>query len=667
MRAEKGVIYEIGKANRWLKADVVRGYHDQIAAAKKLHAERTAEARKINDVRIREKSLIDINRELAGSYREVAGDARKASTDARLNAGPGFWQKFKDTWYGTVSMFRSVVYMARLVADGFRLVFNIVRAVVNVFVTIIRTWANVVTTALKMGAAVGGVVVGALALAAREAIGFETAMSRVGGVVGKMVDQMPQLALAIREIGKQFGMAGSEISQGAFQLASFGYGERETKAMLPGVTLLARASAGETGGRTDTERSSELVARMLLVWKRPAEEATRVANLLAAANAFTAATFERLYTAMPKASLAASLVNMSMEELTATISQLMNVGMEGGPAGAAFFGMIQRLVKPTKEMQGSFEPALKRIGLTMRDINPAIVGFRGSLVNLEKVYRTVTEAEWAHLVAVFRNRMGALALNAVVKQGVAEHDRLTQAITGTNQAQRQSNIMLYTVSGQWDRFKAGLRDLGIVLTDKMRGPLMRFLGAMANWFDALGKTPQVRALANALGYLAGQLADLALRLVSMIDLKKSWPDFVNALTGYMARAARVAIVGMGLIEYAFRQIADPASPLRQLWSSFWNHVVNVVEVAGGGLAGGMSAISRLFRNIFDNMEENGRSFATQFIAIMAEAAKAVAALPLRIKQFEQMGKVQEELDRYERLKKMGPEHQWALEPTRARA
>ena len=118
-------------------------------------------------------------------------------------------------------------------------------------------------------------------LEAASADSFETAMLRVGGVLTKRLDEMPALEQAVRRVGKAFGMTADEVAQGAFQLASFGYGQRQTAGMLPGVSVLARAGAGETGGAPDFERASEAIGRSLLVWRMGAGDATRVANVIA--------------------------------------------------------------------------------------------------------------------------------------------------------------------------------------------------------------------------------------------------------------------------------------------------------------------------------------------------------------------------------------------------
>lgn len=617
-RAERNMVYELAKAQRYLKGEALKTFHDQVAAAKKLHAERIKEARSLTDIKQKDLSLIDANRKLAQSYREIASDARKASEDVRRSTGPGWAAKFTQTFFKVVSWLRAVRYVGWVIMDALRTVGNAVQAVINAFVTLMRTWVNVVSTALKFGAAVGVAVVGALVLATKQAIDFESAMARVGGVLSKQLDQMPQLEKAIRAVAKAYGMSADEASQAAFQLASYGYGQKQTAAMLPGTALLARSAAAETGGAPDMNRAAEAIGRVLLVWRKDGKEAVAVANTLAAANAYSAATFERLYTAMPKASQAANLVNMSFEETVATLSQLNNAGLDASQAGAALLGLIVRLLAPTKEWRDTVESH----GVAYNTVNPAVVGFRKALQNLVALGLNPME------IATFRNRNGLLALNILTQQGSAEHDRMTRAVTGTRKAEEQSAIMLDTVGAKWQRLKAGVRDFAITLTEKVRPALKWLLDRLAGWVNWLASTPQVKALANALAGLAWGFADLAVRLLGMVDIRKNWGQFVQSIVGYMKIATKVIVVGVGVIEYAFRSIADPNSPLRLLWSSFWEFVAWSVKQGGGLVVGGVAAIRKVLENFQKDGNEYTRRWGNTFVAIIAETMKQATALML---------------------------------------
>lgn len=556
------------------------------------------------------------------ALKEDAARTEKAAKDAADRSffgSKGAYVRGWKTWMDMVSKIRSVVYMVRVAFDAFRALYRIAQFIVNVFVTIIRVWANVVGTALKLGAAIGVAMVGALALATKQAIEFETAMLRVGGVLGQNLQQLGPLKRAILDVSAATTVAAKDIAAGAFQLASFGYGQRQTARMLPGVTALAMAASGETGGDVNYEKNAELVARMLLVWRQPAEEAMRVANLLAAANAKSAATFQRLHDAMTKAAQAAALVNMPMEEMVATVSQLMNAGMEGGQAGAAILGMIQRLLKPTKEWSDAIAPNLQRMGMTMRDVNPAVVGFRTALVNLQKLGLDPVQ------VATFRNRTGMLAMNILLRQGIREHDRLTAAITGTNQAQTQAALMVSGVKGRWDFFTSSIKRFAIILTDQLRPVIAWFLDKIGRWVNAFTNTPMVQAFADAIAGLAKDFAELAIWLLYTLDLKKRWPSFVEALVGYMRTAARVVTVAFGFIEWAFAEISNPGSNARKLWTSFWQFVVDSVIWAGQILVGAWTGLQYLMEHGFGSMTDAAKVWGNTFMGIVLEVCRTVVA------------------------------------------
>lgn len=542
----------------------------------------------------------------------------------RAGTGMADWAKQMERgWFHAVSWVRSIRYVAYVITGALRSIVGVLRTAFNAFMALMNLWKNVVTTALKLGAAVGVALAGALALATKQAIDFESAMLRVGGVLGRNLQQMGALSRAVRDVAKATTIAASEIAEGAFRLASFGFGERRVAGMLPGVTALAMAASGE-GGQASYERAAETVARMLLIWQRPARDAMRVANLLAAANANSAATFDRLATAMPKAAQAANLARMPMEELVGTLSQLMNAGMEGSQAGAALLMMITRLMNPTEEFAEAISGNLRRYGMTMRDLNPAVVGFRNALINLQRLGLTPTQ------IATFRNRTGLIAMNILLRQGVREHDRMTRAITGTNQAVRQASIMVSGVKGRWDFFLASLKELAITISEKLRPVLAWLLDKVGRWVNWLSSTPQVRSLANALGVLAKHLAETAINLLYNLNVAKWFPVFMRTLENYMRRTATIMLTFFGLLEWAFRNLINPNSPMRTLWGSFWDFVEDSVVLATQGVVGVITGAIKLIELAMQRSGDLAKQWGTLIGATVVEVARIVAIEVMKI-------------------------------------
>lgn len=453
---------------------------------------------------------------------------------------------------------------------------RVVSGAIQFFLSLVRAWGRVVTTALKLAAVVGVTLVGALAMATKTSINFETSMLRVGGVLGKTLEQMEDLQRTVREVAKTSTFRPGEIAGGgAFALASAGFDESQISRMAEGVTKLAEAFQADFGP------AAELTATILRTFGMRAEETNRVVNVLAAANAKSAATFDRLYAAMPKAATAAQLVGMSFEEMTATIMLFENAGIHGEQAGAALRMMITNLLNPAAEAV----KMLKDLGISTRDVNPAVVGWTTALRNLQPVLADSTRA------AMLFSRTGLMGAVAVAREGVDEIDRLRESITGTNQAFVQAAIQTAGVAGQWKFLMSSLEELQIAVTEKVRPELAALLSDVSKLVNALAGSREVRAFANALGLAARQAREFVGALLGRVDLTSMWPKIIAAVKGYLLKAVYVistAVATAKTIIAAFSQDAGA------MWSGFWVSVVKTVVWAGkmiSGLVWGIRAVT----------------------------------------------------------------------------
>src|SRR5690606_18988853 len=111
----------------------------------------------------------------------------------------------------------------------------------------------------------------------RAAAGFEQSMAQVQVVSGATARQMEAMQAQALKLGADTAFSAGEAAAGMLELAKAGFTAEQTMAAIGGVLDLAAA------GNLSVAQAAEISANAINAFNLPAEEAGRVADLLAAA------------------------------------------------------------------------------------------------------------------------------------------------------------------------------------------------------------------------------------------------------------------------------------------------------------------------------------------------------------------------------------------------
>lgn len=182
----------------------------------------------------------------------------------------------------------------------------------------------------KMGmvtAVAGGVITAAFALAVRTSGQFEQSMANVAAVAGATGEQLKGLSNFAREMGATTVFTASQAADAMYYLASAGYGVEKMMKALPGVLNLAAATGGELAEVTNS------VVATLNQFELGARDAARVSNVFAAAIGKSQATMGKLAVSMSYAGAGANALGLSLEQTTALLSKIYDIGIDASMAG----------------------------------------------------------------------------------------------------------------------------------------------------------------------------------------------------------------------------------------------------------------------------------------------------------------------------------------------
>jgi len=370
--------------------------------------------------------------------------------------------------------------------------------------------------------AIGGLIAGA-ASAIREATEiinkFDSAvaeLSAITGATGEDLDFFRQKAI---QLGPEFAKSATEVVD-AFKLVGSARPELlKNSEALAEVTesalLLAQASGLEL------ETSVDSLTSTLNQFGVPAEKAADAVNTLAAGSKAGAAPVDQISQSLVAFGAVANQSNVSLEESVGLIETLADKSITGSEAGNKLRNVLT-ILSTADALPKTALDELEKFGVNLDVVTDNSIPLNERLTEFSKIAGDSTA-----LVKVF-GRENQVA-GSIILNNVDRFNELTDAVTGTNVAFEQAEIVSRTLEFQTAKTEATYESLVLSL-DNGTGPLSETL----------------------VGYekLKQSLFEF---LTTANDATASNDDLVNSLNKFTA--AFDSFAGTGLISEAQKQLA----------------------------------------------------------------------------------------------------------------
>ena len=280
----------------------------------------------------------------------------------------------------------------------------------------VATVASSVTAAIAVLDKLGGAAAaafGAAQSAVEQTIGafsdFDAGVRAIAAGMGST--NLRQIGADITELGIQSEFTTEQVSRGAQALAQLG----ATEATLRPLLETAIKIAGVT--KTDIADAAEIAKAQMNAFGLEVTDLARLSTLLIQASTKSAATMQRLATALQFAGPAAANVGQSLEDVVPAIEALIDKGLDASIAGTAIRGAFSDLLNPTKEAAA----AIDSLGLSLDDVNPTSVKLADIIGKLQ-----AANLDAARAFQIFGDRAGpaVLALTKATREGKVGADAL---------------------------------------------------------------------------------------------------------------------------------------------------------------------------------------------------------------------------------------------------
>ena len=516
-----------------------------IRAARELELQRidvyNVEARKLNDIKAAKQALLAIEREIA--QQQLAGSV--ANTKLLEN------QRKVQSRLDALQAERGIEGGLQRIAAGGGAFLLAIQA---------RLLANYATLNVLTGAFQSGV---------QFIIEFDKALRNLGAIAGLTNTQLGSIKTTIVELSRDTKFSAAELAEAATTLAQAGFSVRQIRESLAPIALFATATG------TDLKSSVDLITTTLTVFKLSATETTRIVNGFTEAINGSKLGVDQLVLGFQYAANVAADSGLRVEELTAALGGLANAGIRSGSTlGTGFSQILVDLANPTDKLQDT----LKRLGLSMLDVDVRTKGFVGVLETLQKAGFNAADALQGFEVRAARALIASMSQIDTLRQ-LEQASNLSNAAVEANAKQMESfaNVLAKTTAAMQSLFNDAFEPTAVLFRDFLKA-FTDVLNKMAEFENAVKAVGAVLstlaigvviisvvrltaglaglvfgagALATGLGIANAGLAKLGIAMTATAGTTA----FLSGALGFLANVARLVLGPVGLIVTALGVLA----------------------------------------------------------------------------------------------------------------
>ncbi len=473
-----------------------------------------------------------------------------------------------------------------------------------------KSAANVGSQMMQFGA----VLAAPIGLAVRQFAKFDDAIRATAAVTGLLGPEgaasLQMLNDKARELGATTSFTAVEVANLMTELGRAGFKPDEINGMTGAVLDLARATG------TDATRSAGIMAATLRQFGLDAGDAAHAADILTYAANSTFNTVDSLGESLKYAGPVAKSLGMSLEDTTAILGVLGNVGIQGSEAGTALRRLAVISAGAGDELQQLFGVTNTDAAGNLKPLVQILDEINTATANMPVAERTEKMAKAFGLLGITSANVlsssagGVAALAAGMKDAEGAAQRTAKAMdAGLGGAIR---ITLSAIEGT-------ALAIGASLAPSMQ-KLVEFIGNAATSITGFIKDNQALVVQIAQGVATFVAAGAglfvfgkSLSMVStLVGVALGAVGMLGTALSFMAGAAAIVLSPLGLVAIALGTIYANSTEVQAALSS-----------AFAGLSGILAPAAEILANMFgptllagvETLNQIGATASTTFAGI----------------------------------------------------
>jgi TP901 family phage tail tape measure protein len=316
--------------------------------------------------------------------------------------------------------------------------------------------ADLSDSILKIDAALLALGAVGLAYAYAKSAEFESAVIELEKVLGDQPEALEKAKIAAFELSAQYGESSATVLLSAASFKQAGFDIEESLLLTKAAMDLSIA------GNIGSAESSELLIATLKGFKAPAEDVTRLVDVLNEVSNEYSTNVRELGVGMAALSPIASLMGFSFEETAGILTPVIEIFRSGDEAAVALKMGLLKLIDDAKPVQD----ALASIGVAQKDANGELRSGKDILYDVALAFQTAEENDKLFLAAQL---VGIRQAGKMVEvfDGLAKSTEITSVAMGAaGSAAKEVALRMESAEIIVDRFKTGFTNLAIVIGDQ---------------------------------------------------------------------------------------------------------------------------------------------------------------------------------------------------------
>ena len=312
---------------------------------------------------------------------------------------------------------------------------------------------------------------------------FEGAMSKVEALSGATGADLEALKDKAAELGRTTSFSASEVAEAFSYMALAGWDTEQMLASISGVLNLAKAS------EMDLAEASDIVTDYISAFGLSAKDAGHFVDVMATAMSKSNTDTAQLGEAYKNVASTAGQFGYSVEETTAALMTMANVGVKGAEAGTSLNTLLVRIGTNTKNCADE----LKKYGVNIYDNNGNMKSLTSILTGTAEAMSKLTTEEQANLAKVIAGQnqyTGFLSVmqglgDAAKQNGQSFEDYTEKLKNCDNAAQNMADTMSNNLEGDMKGLESATEGLGDAAYEYIKGPIRGVVQAVT---DAINDT-----------------------------------------------------------------------------------------------------------------------------------------------------------------------------------
>jgi len=358
-------------------------------------------------------------------------------------------------------------------------------------------------SAAGMGKQIIGVAGGLAAFTAGQAL----AQTALKGTIGAAMDyertlnvmqatssataaEMSQISARAKQLGADNTLAAVSANDAAnamIELARAGLTVTDTMDAARGVLQLAAA------GELATAEAATITANALNAFGLSGSEASRVADMLAAAANASSADVRDLGMGMSQASAVFRNANQPIETLITSMVMMSNAGVQGSDAATSLKTAMLALQAPTAKAQS----ILDEYGISLRDASGQMLPFREIIEELSGKLGVLSDAQRDAALKTIFGSDAIRAAQIVFMAGADAYDANAEAVGRAGAANELAAAQMKGAAGAIAGFQSELETIGLTLGEKALPHIVTFMQGISGLLGVITSAPGPIKVATA--------------------------------------------------------------------------------------------------------------------------------------------------------------------------